>query len=74
MSFTSINGQVGYLNGVPLVIAAGDQAVGTVVNVSSGVAGASYQLNVVINYVLPNNIPVTEYGTQPLVGKYNANS
>ena len=73
-SFTSSSGQVGYLSGVPLAIAAGDQAIGTVGNVSSGVAGATYQLNVVIQYDLPNNIPATEYGTQPLVGKYNGNS
>ena len=74
MSFNSSNGQVGYLSGVPLAIASGEQAVGTVVNASSGVAGATYQLNVVIQYTLPNNIPATEYGTQPLVGKYNTNS
>jgi hypothetical protein len=72
MSFTSSNGQVGYLTGVPLAIAAGDQAIGTVVNVSSGVAGVTYQFNVVIHYTLSNNIPATEYGTQPLVGKYNS--
>ena len=74
MSFTSPNGQVRYLAGVPLSIAPGDQAVGTVANASSGIAGAAYQFNVVIQYTLPNSVQATEYGTQPLIGKYNANS